>query len=126
VIGGHDLGLPGATSTHDPDVLLRCARVAWPKAVVESGDATALLPIGEALRSKWQVPTEVFIYATRDAYESWTTSGLTPENADKMVSLTFEADWISFVVSDARAETGAMVNAMIEAVGANRATFGVR
>ncbi len=88
--------------------------------MVESSDGTVLLPVGTALRQRWPVPSEVFIYKTRAAYESWTALGLTDENADEMVAVTVEPDCTSFVVSKPDAPSGAIVDEMIEAVMSNR------
>jgi hypothetical protein len=120
MIGGYDVLLPGLVLPDDMDVLLRASRAAWPSAMVESGDGQTLLTVGEALRVRWPISGEVFIYKTRGAYASWTASGLTDENANEMVAITLEQDCIAFVVSDAAAPTSTMVDEMIEAVKENR------
>jgi hypothetical protein len=120
MIGGVDIPFTGTVLDGDVDVLLRAARAAWPHAFVESGDGTFAEPIGRAVRVRWSAPAEMFVYESPEAYASWTASGLTEENADKMVAVTLEADCISFVVNDEGGTTGAIVRDMVESVRENR------
>lgn len=120
MIGGHDVSLLGTVHPGDADVLLRASRAAWPKSVVESGDGSIVVPVGQALRLQWPVPSEVFVYETHAAYESWTASGLTTENATHMVAITIENDCISFVVNAATGPTTSLVEEMIQALKENR------
>jgi len=122
MIGGHDVSLTGPVLRDDMEVLLRAARAAWPSAVLESGDGETQMPIGEAIRHQTAMPSEVFLYKNRGAYESWTASGLTEENAEEMVAITAETDCLSFVLNDPAASTGSIVTEMIEAVRENRRT----
>ena len=120
MIGGVDIAFTGTVLDGDIDVLLRAARAVWPAAFVESGDGSFAAPVGKTFRVQWPVPSEAFIYESRAAYESWTGSGLTDENANKMVAFTIEADCISFVVNDEGGATAAIVRDMIESVRENR------
>jgi hypothetical protein len=120
MIGGVDIALPGPVLAGDMDVLLRAARAEWPRAVVEDGDGTIVVQIGDALRRPWDVPCEVFIYEDREAYESWTAHGLTEQNANTIVSVMVERDCISFVVGDSIGPTASIVAQTIYAVRNNR------
>jgi hypothetical protein len=120
MIGGVDIAFTGTVLNGDIDVLLRAARAAWPRAFVETGDGSFAAPVGDTFRVQWPVPSEVFIYESRAAYESWTASGLTDDNARKMVALTLEADCISFVVNEEGGATAAIARDMIESVRENR------
>jgi hypothetical protein len=69
---------------------------------------------------EWPTPSEAFIYESHAAYESWTASGLTHANADKMLAVTLEHDCISFVVNDRLGTTAAIVGDMMDSVRENR------
>ncbi len=120
MIGGVDIPLSGSVLACDMDILLRGARAAWPNAVVENGVGTVVAPIDAALRIRWSIPFEAFIYEDRAAYRSWTECGLTHENAHQMVSISVESDCISFVVSDLAAPSASIVDGMVEGVERNR------
>jgi len=122
MINGHDVEVEMPVDSVAIDVLLRTVRAAWPHAVVENGGGNTCT-IGDAIRLRWILPTELFIYETRDAYESWTASGLTDENGDKLMALTLESDCISFVVSAQTAPSAQIVDVVIEAIKMNNQTF---
>lgn len=120
MIGGVDFPLSGPVVADDMDVLLRGARAEWPEAVVEDGAGNFVVVIDAALRMRWSIPSEAFIYENRAAYESWTACGLTHQNAHQMVSVSLESDCISFVVSDLAAPSASIVAGMVEGVEKNR------
>lgn len=61
MIGGVDIAFTGTVLDGDMDVLLRAARAAWPRAFVETGDASFAAPVGDTFRVQWPVPTEAFV-----------------------------------------------------------------
>ena len=116
MIGGVDLAFPGAVLEGDLDAILRATRASWPRAFVESSDGSFAAPVEEALRRWWPIESEIFVYDSREAYESWTASGLTDENAEKMIAITVDAEYIAFVVSSERGATAAMARELMESV----------
>src|SRR4051812_40988117 len=115
MIGGFDQTLVGAVSSGEIAQILRLIAGAWPDFVVEPADGTEVFKGGDDRTRLWTVPCELFVYDSRAAYESWTTDGLTDDNAARMISINAEADAISFVVDAPGSETGRHVSMLIEA-----------
>lgn len=123
MIGGFDIAMLGAAASEDVDVLLRSTRAAWPHGVLESADGDFVAALGAALNRHWTSPNEFFVYDHPDAYESWTEFGLTDENADRMISVTVEADGVFFVVHEQGSKTHALVEDLMRALQQHRAVF---
>jgi hypothetical protein len=120
MIGGYDTVLDGTASSEEVALMLRLLGEAWPNRVVESGDGTIVLDGREDAAQVWAIPCELFIYGSREAYQSWTDHGLTGDNAARMISVSVEPDAMSFVVNAPESETARHVKLVMQAIREDR------
>jgi hypothetical protein len=120
VIGGFDLQLSGPTDVEDIDVLLHVVRARWRTAVVETGSGDRVMKIGQAMRTGWPIPGELFLYESDDAWRQWTELGLTEDHAARMISVSVEPDAIYFVVNAPTSASATLVANIIAALSHHR------
>lgn len=116
-IGGVDLVLPGAPTHRDFKTLLRALQERWPDAIVE---ADVILPVENAIEHDWGLQEDLFLFENQAAYASWTAHGMTNDNEDQLIAVTFHRDVIIFVVSDADTPSYEVVQELMAAVRRTR------
>lgn len=129
-IGGKDLIILREKQRGDVNLAMRAIAKHWPNAFVEyleyiTREITKIAIYAPLVKTplEWRqaehmdyvfnpVPehaTEVFIYYDKAAQESWEANGLTEDNADKMIFLTFESDCIACVVKEDPSNTSQII-----------------
>lgn len=139
-IGGKDINILRQKQHGDVNIVMKAIAKSWPNAFVEYTQITrepnklSTYTLIEKKPLKWEkseymdyifnpIPeqaTEVFIYYDKAAQESWEADGLTEDNADKMIFLTFEDDCIACVIKEDPSNTSQIIEDIKEELTRNQ------
>lgn len=100
MISGEDIIID--VSIVDPaaalDAVVRCVWRHWPDLVTQDGESGNRLPDYASIPFG-RLP-ELLIYRDEESLRSWTKSGASPANANTMVHVLADAQWLTLVVDD--------------------------
>lgn len=109
--GREDLVLEGPSTLDDVDLLLRCLRRYWPRAVAARADQeivepTSLCQPGWIAVRHWK---EFFVCEDQRALRSWCEHGAVAENLGTMVHILATSESLTVVVDDVEGPLGRLL-----------------